>query len=626
MLRISLFVSLSLGFHGRETIPIVNSDTFYLLGACKFEDCSLLAKSYPITSSSLIVDDVIATEDCIAHGETFDVFVKFKTITKEHFWTMEIDGSRKSNLTGVINDGNKNATLIIGPDQYGPPGNVELKVTVSPNDVIKTYISKIICTRLLSYDMSVTVKKTWIQGDKVLFNITKTSKLPLGNFSIDFGDGSTKILPRYSFNDHILKKIYSDAGKYTFKWRCYDNYKISRGTGEINITAYHPVKPSERYLFPVEINLLLPKRTASFFISSSCPFKPPTDAMYRIDYGDGSNYTSWTRVPHYECGKSSKLPTHTYDKSGCYNVKFQIKNRLGLRNDTSNVSIDQVSNKILLRFNTVPPLLESNKKVDDDGNVYLSDEFPFQIEAIVNASTCYRFEWTIQNPYWHISTSNISKVKIYHLVNKTGVYNLTVKVSGKTRTMSKTKQLIILKALRNLVILSTTPSDDKQVYVYLLLKEPGPSPMLTWDFGDGKIIKERGINFITANNLPKIRNAPGSRKLDLAIYKGLYKKHKFRYNGLFHVSVKASDAFRELTARRTVFVSNSPCRRPKVNILIPNGSSKFTISIGETFTVQTHVEMRCDFSDQAIFRWEVYSSNKKDMESARIAESDRKIK
>ena len=585
----------------------------------------MLAKSYPITSSSLIVDDVIATEDCIAHGETFNVFVKFKTITKKHLWTMDINGREVNNLTGVIHDGKKNATLIIGPDQYGPPGNVELKVTVSPNDVIKTYISKIICTRLLSNDVSVTVKKTGFQGIKVIFNITKTSKMPLGNFSIDFGDGSMKILPRISINHHVLKKIYSDVGIHTFKWRCYDSYKMSRGTGEIKITTYHPVKPSERYLFPDEINLFWPTRIASFFISSSCSFYPPTDAMYRIDYGDGSKYTSWTRVPHYECGILARLSTHTYDNSGCYNVQFQIKNLLGLRNDISNVSIDQVSNTILLRFNSIPPLLELNKEFKDDGNVYLRDQFPFQVEAIVHASTCYRFEWTIHNPYWHISPSNISKVKINHLVNKTGLYNLTVKVSGKTRTMSKTRQIFIARPLRDLAILSTIPSVDRKVYVYLLLKEPGSSPMLTWDFGDGKVIKERGRNFTTATHLPKIKNALGLRKLDLATYKGLYKMHKFRYNGLFHVSVKASDAFRELTARRTVFVSNSPCKRPKVNILIPNGKSRFTISIGETFTVQTHVEMRCDFSDQAIFEWNVYSSNKKDMESARIAASDNEI-
>ena len=606
----------------------INSNfVFPLIGKCPDGDCPAETKEVANLAFSSAMTIISEITSCYWEREDYTIILEILSGITIRKWLVLLNKRSLSTTLSVHRSvGSNIVKILVTSTQCGGPGDFLLEVTMFYGKDSSNYFSRIIKPRTLNSTVLMNVKNFGLTKKSIPFELNIPNGTFPGDIYIKFGDGTVANYPDYASSRLIEWKTYNHSGSYFLEWKFCNKYEISQGRKLFEALPYQPVNQSERYLFPTSIEISWPNRSVSFFITSDCLFLPPTDAMYRIDYGDGSNYTSWTRVPHYECGKSARLPTHTYDNSGCYNVKFQIKNLLGLRNDTSNVSIDQVSNKILLRFNTVPPLLESNKKVADDGNVYLSDEFPFQIEAIFNASTCYRFEWTIQNPYWHISTSNISKVKINHLVNKAGDYNLTVNVSGKTRTMSKTKQFIVLKALRNLAILSTTPSDDKQVYVYLLLKEPGPSPMLTWDFGDEKIIKERGINFITANNLPKIRNALGSRKLDLATYKGLYKKHKFRNNGLFHVSVKANDLFRELTARRTVFVSNSPCRRPKVNILIPNGSSKFTISIGETFTVQTHVEMRCDFSDQAIFRWEVYSSNKKDMESARIAESDRKIK
>ena len=570
--------------------------------------------------------EVITRENCFPSGEFYWIFVKFKIVKKYHKWTIHVDGRRINNLTGILFDGRKNATLMIGPAQYGRPGDAQLKVTVSPKGVITTIISRIICTRLLSNYMSVTMKSDGIVGQPIKIRITKKKAMPVCNFTINYGDGTKKEIPGFSLNEKNLLKTYTRAGKFSLTWHCYNKYMISQGNMRTTIIVYEPVNAPKRYLFPTEITISRPNRSASFFITSDCLSKPPTDAVYRIDYGDGSKFTSWTRVPHYECGKSSKLPTHTYDKSGCYNVKFQIKNLLGFSSDSCTVSMEHELNSFRLRFRSIFPLLQSSKVIESNDTVYLQDEYPFQVEAVVKGSTCFQFTWGIDKPMWRKSTKNMQRVTINHLVGTAGNYYLHVFVTNKRRKLSKRKKIALLMPLQGLALLIADPSNEGKTNIYLLVKEPGSSPVLTFNFGDGKIIKDKYAIFTAATKLPNIKNVPGSSKLDLATYRGLYKQHKYVSNGLFHVLVKATDRVRELTARRTVLFSKSACSRPKVNILKKERMKGFHFSIGVTFTVQTNVQVICDNSNRSNFNWKIFASSKKDMGNAKIAESDRKIK
>ena len=529
------------------------------------------------------------------------------------------------NLTGIIFDGMETATLRIGHALYGPARMVRLKVTVSPKGVIRTLITRNFCILLLSKDVSVRVRRTGIQSKPIRFKIKKTSILQPCNFVIEFGDGTGRRILNFSLSSHILWKIYNSTGKLIFKWTCYDKRKVSLGRDTILIIYYEPIIESERYFFPTTITLSWPRRTVRFYVTSKCTSKPPSDAMYRINFDDGSEKASWSRVPFYSCGSAVDLPTYTYNKSGCYNVHFQMKNLLGVRSEYSTVSINQIVPTFWLRFSNFPSYKSSNKTNGTSRVIFLQDKHPFLVEAVLNASTCFKYEWTIVSPYWRRSTSNVNKIVISHLLNKGGVYNLIVRVHGKRKSMLKPKRFVLLRPLRDLALLSTDPNYKRQVDLYLLVKEPGISPMLTWDFGDGQIIKEESLTFATATSLPNVRNVPGANKLNIATYKGIYKEYKYKSNGLFNVLVTVSDNFRELIAKKTVFISNTACSRPSLNIFLEKGSGSFRFSLAETFTIQTYVEVDCIESSHSSFKWEMFTSSRKDMENEDIAESDRKI-
>lgn len=75
-------------------------------------------------------------------------------------------------------------------------------------------------------------------------------------------------------------------------------HSIARKT--INVMDSEPIIPSEEYLFPPSRRLFWPNNTANSDIIARCASKPPSNAMYRISYGDGLRYNSWTKVPYHE--------------------------------------------------------------------------------------------------------------------------------------------------------------------------------------------------------------------------------------------------------------------------------------------------------------------------------------
>ena len=614
-----------LNFH---RISITSVFLSHLIGACPNAICSTDVRTYAYNGSSSIIERVAASEGCIAHGEKYTVFIEYKTPTS-FSWSIEINGSLVPDPTPFITERKMNATLAISPDLYGPPGNIPMKITASygVRYLSDFVIRRIICTRPLSNDMSVTITKAGVQGKLILFNIKKKSKTSVGNFSIDFGDGTRQAMPNFTLSSQIVRKIYTHAKKYTFKWKCYDKDKISQGTGEVNITAYHPVRASERYIFPPKIQLSWPNNSVDLYITSSCTSKPPTNAMYRINYGDGSTYTSWAKVPRYECGKSAKLPRYTYDKSGCYSVHFQMKNLLGFNSDKSNVLINQTFNSVQLRFQSIPPLLPSGKIIKNDSVTYLPSDYPFQVEAVVNASTCCQFEWKFSTPSLSMSTGNSNKVIVKRFVGASKDFVLTAKVTCKLKKFEQKRRIILLKHVQSITMLTVDPNLRGGANFYLLVKEPGSSPDVTIDFGDGNIIKEKSPIFKDAMALPNMLNVPGVFNMDIGSLKCLYREHKYVSSGLFHVVINVTDRVRKLTARRPILFSKSPCSRPRMLILKKDRvRGYFNFSIGVTFTVQSSITILCGDWINSNAKWEMFASNKKDMARIIVAESDRKIK
>lgn len=593
---------------------------YYFLGNCSNDHFTKDIKAIASVKNPLVINEVIANEECFPHGEPYIVVINFKYLTNKT-WSVTLNGIAIKDPNDVITDNGINATVRIEASLYGDPGISELEVMLY-DGIKEILISNIICTRKLSDAGSVSVLTAEASGKPIPFYIKRRGKMTAGIFKIDFGDGMSSEISNSTSLDFVLWKTYNSTGTFTYRWRMYDKRRISVGTGIIVIS--NPVMSADHYIFTSEIERFWPNNTVTFFIASNCISDPPSHAVYKLDFGDKS-LAPWVSLPSFNCSEKVNLTTHTYKEPGCYKVHFQMKNQLGFCEFYGSVNIYHAIGSVTLYFESLLQIPSLNKSANAAGDIHLQDSHPFSIQAMAKGGKCLLYEWTIVSPYWSKST-NDNSVVIQHLVDKAGVYDVEVKVSSKINAVIERRRLVLSKSLLGLTMLVTEPDEDRQISLYLLVLEPGTSSDFTWNFGDGSILTEKNKNFTNALNLPNIKNLQAPKGLDLTKYKGIYRNYRFTADGSYEILLTAKDSFRYLTARRSVFISSSVCHRPKVQILIQSGKDRLVYSIGETFNVLTDVQISCEDSNQAVFRWEFFGSSEQDSLNKRISESDRRIK
>ena len=566
----------------------------------------------------------VESEDhCYPFRQHYTLNITFKYLTMGKSWKVKLNDFYFANPNNLIMEKGLRVTLKIDIEYYFRGiGDFKLEVFVSDGIFEKT-IKRDVCVRFLYTKVKVSAEQVSMPGRAISFFITTTDP-SLGIIRIIFGDGrkynsSTNIKRQ----NYIIKSTYSSLGVYRYTWSVRNSTNVALGTGQM--TILNPVMEASHYLFPTFVEKNWPDNRVQFHLKSKCLSPIPTNASYRIHFGDGE-IMPWTRMPDFNCKSRTNLVRHTYKEADCYETYLEMKNLLGRCEINGSVRIHQRLNSLRLDFNSIPP----SRKVEKDNAavkvVYLKYSYPFRIVATTTGGSCNKFEWKISKPLWLAPAGTKSKVLVNHLVNKAGNYDLEVKVFNDISNITEKRKLILRKSSRGLILLASKPDITGKTDFYLLLEEFANGTKFFWDFKDNNtVIKQKMNKLRPASSLRGIIGIRGTESLNLSRYMGYVRQHKYSLKGMYDVSITATDQLTSLVANRTVYVSASNCKRPEVKIL-PKNQKLLQYNLGETFVIPSDVKLQCDDFNKAAFKWRIYVSNKEAMDNDRVAESDKIIR
>ena len=567
-----------------------------------------------------MIRKVESEDHCFPFRQHYILNITFKYLIIRKSWKVKLNGIKFAKPDALLTERGLKVTLKIDIKYYFRGiGDFKLEVSVS-DGISEKIIERDVCVRFLNKRVKVSAEQASISGRAISFFVTTTDP-SLGICRIIYGDGreynsSTNIRPKL----YVIKSTYTRIGVYRYTWSVRNSTHVALGTGQM--TILNPVMEAGHYLFPEFVEKSWPENTVQFYLKSKCLSPIPTNASYRMHFGDG-NIMAWTEMPDFNCKIRTNLVKHTYKKAGCYETYLEMKNLLGRCEINGSVRIHQPLNSLRLDFNSIPPSRKVEKDYGGVKEVYLKYSYPFRIVATTIGGSCKKFEWKIAKPLWLAPAGTKDKVLVNHLVNKAGNYDLEVKVFNDISNITEKRKLILTKSSRGLILLASNPDITGKINFYALLEDFANGTEFFWDFKDNNtVIKQKMNKIFPASSLLGIVGIRGTESLNLTRYVGYVTQHTYSSKGMYDVSITASDQLTSLVANRTVYVSTSNCKRPEVKIL-PKNQKLLQYSIGETFTVPTDVKLQCDDFNKAAFKWRIYVSNKEAMDNERVAESDK---
>ena len=575
------------------------------------------------TSKLLMIAGITSNDYCFVKGLPYVLTIMFNSVS-EKTWVIKLNGTQVHNIRSILFEHGLIATITINQSLYigqGSYGDTALSISITSGSRRKE-INKTICVRLKTNKVRVSAVKAALKDTPITFYVYSAGIGGTRNLYILFTEGSstTKII---SSNVYQVLQTYTAYGLFKYTWRVTTNVYVAEGSGEINIVE--PLGKSSNYTFQPIIEKHWPDNRVTFEITRKCGFPPPTSAFYRLNFGDGE-IANWQRFRAYACNVKIKLRGHTYDQAGCYKTVFELRNPLGRFTLKGKVNILQRINniKIVARSISTPVPVQ----VDKLGTkmFYVQDVDPFNVTAITTGGRCRKFEWKILSPHWKKETTEVNSIIVKHLVKQTGTYDFEVKVKNSNNSVTKRVKIIVSKSLFGLSLLSNTTGRDRNATFYLLVEGWSPATIFKWTFGDGQSEIANYSSLLPATSLPKITQVSGASKIDLKKRLGIVKEYTYSSNGLYNVTLTATDIFRSLVAKRNVFISYSHCLRPEVRIKKQKDSKVLVFNLGETFTIVTYVSIDCDDSNQAVFRWTLIKSSTLEMDSGRVSESDKIVR
>ena len=540
---------------------------------------------------------------------------------------LTLNQTQISNLKNILTDRGLIAVLTISADLYigsASYGDTSLNITITSGRE-RRVISKTICVRLKVANVMFSTVNAARINLPVSFYIYSPSISGTRTLYVKFNDNVT-IIRNTDSSIYTVQQTYNSTGKFTYNWTLNTQIYVADGSGTINILQL--VGRASDYTFEPMIEKQWPDSRVTFNITRLCGFPQPTSALFRLHYGDG-NIAEWMATPiFFECNRVTILRAHTYQQPGCYNTTFELRNPLGRIELNGTVRINQrILSLTLVAFSisTLVPVVQDRLGIRE---FYVQSAYPFNVTATTTGGRCRTFEWRILRTSWVRVTYEVNSIIVSHLINSRGSYDVEVKVENKDNSLTRQIRVVVAKPLLGLLLISNTTrtGTERAVTFYLLVEESGLSTTFNWTFGDGNSEMMGYSSFITADNLPGISSVPAARDLNLKNFSGITKSYTFRSLGLYNVVVTATDIFRTLTAERTILISNRFCLRPQVSISTQNHSKRLIFNIGETFTVVTNLNVNCDSSNQAVFRWTLLRSSEWDLRNNRISESDKVIR
>ena len=551
--------------------------------------------------------------------------IKFRNVVQKS-WKVLLNNKQIQNLGNIVFDHGLIAIVTITADLYignANYGDTPISINITSGTETKQ-INKTICVRLRAKQVRLSTVKAARVNTTVSFYIYSSGIVGRRSVYLLF-ERNSFINKNDVFSNFLkLQHTYKIQGLVTYRWKVITKMYAASGSGDINIVW--PVGVASLYKFTPIIQKIWPDNRVDFKVTRKCGFNSPTSAFFRLQFGDG-DVADWQRYqPYYSCNRAILLRGHTYEKPGCYKTVFELRNPIGSIALHGKVRILQNITSLSIFAHSISSSVPIEKSSLGTKEFYVPDTDSFNVTAITANIGCGKYEWIILSPYWAKNTSEVNSIVVSHLIKQPGTYDFEVKVHYLGRSSSKRIKIIVSKSVLGLSLLAKTAGKDGKVTFYALVEEKGLSTTLNWKFGDG--ISETILNpkFISAAKLSNIASLPEAKDFDLDKRYGILKEHKYSFQGMYNAIVTVNDTFKNLTAKRTVLVSNAYCIRPRVKIAAQNDSKKLVFSVGETFTIITTLTIDCELSRQAIFRWTLFRSSLQDMKNNRISESDKAIR
>ena len=556
--------------------------------------------SVVITATNRVNNETIAGNLSVQyaiHGVVVEHPLILKTNETFNFTVLPHLGDEMARYTLHTMDGKTtNSTDKVMPYTYTTAGRYKV-VLIASNDVSSMLVN---CTEIIVQDVIEGFKYTSANHSvavnapaEIHWRLTQGSELL---FSIDYGDGSKKIVNRSLSVGDIFVAIsthnYTKPGEYHVVINA--SNLVDRKT--INTTVYVET-PAEgpglaiwRTTYSKAQEKLCKKELyieANDSVTMNVTISNGTNLNVAINFGDNSSDES--RYFPLEFPTSGWSTNHSYSIAGKYNITVTFFNR-----NPSNVSYtclviiqDSIQGLEIITEHTE----YENQSCSDF--TLRKDTYPVEYDvsfkAFITNGTNVTFTWNFDND----GDKSYPDKTFLHKFSTCGNHTIRLKAQNKVSEMTRNVTITLMKSILGVNLTDDGPTVQKKpVNFTLTVGQMGHNPCL--------LLNAHGANYpeqYEENKCGSLTNCTGNNCTQH--FNVTYENARS-----YTVNFRANNSVSCIDLERTVLVGRGYCEIPKIRVPGFESGKTNTFTRSEKITIETDNEIKC-FNDTTEFRWKI---------------------
>ena len=556
--------------------------------------------SVVITATNRVNNETIAGNLSVQyaiHGVAVEHPLILKTNETFNFTVLPHLGDEMARYTLHTMDGKTtNSTDKVIPYTYTTAGRYKVALIAS-NDVSSMLVN---CTEIIVQDVIEGLKYTSVNHSvavnapaEIHWRLTQGSELL---FSIDYGDGSQKIVNRSLSVGDIFVAIsthnYTKPGEYHVVINA--SNLVDRKT--INTTVYVET-PAEgpglaiwRTTYSKAQEKLCKKELyieANDSVTMNVAISNGTNLNVAINFGDSSSDKS-LYFPR-EFPTSGWSTNHHYSIAGKYNITVTFFNR-----NPSNVSYtclviiqDSIQGLEIITEHTE----YENQSCSDF--TLRKDTYPVEYDvsfkAFITNGTNVTFTWNFDND----GDKSYPDKTFLHKFSTCGNHTIRLKAQNKVSEMTRNVTITLMKSILGVNLTDDGPTVQKKpVNFTLTVGQMGHNPCF--------LLNAHGANYpeqYEENQCGSLTNCTGNNCTQH--FNVTYENARS-----YTVNFRANNSVSCIDLERTVLVGRGYCEIPKIRVPGFESGKANTFTRSEKITIETDNEIKC-FNDTTEFRWKI---------------------
>ena len=556
--------------------------------------------SVVITATNRVNNETIAGNLSVQyaiHGVVVEHPLILKTNETFNFTVLPHLGDEMARYTLHTMDGKTtNSTDKVIPYTYTTAGRYKVALIAS-NDVSSMLVN---CTEIIVQDVIEGLKYTSVNHSvavnapaEIHWRLTQGSELL---FSIDYGDGSPKIVNRSLSVGDIFIAIsthnYTKPGEYHVVINA--SNLVDRKT--INTTVYVET-PAEgpglaiwRTTYSKAQERLCKKELyieANDSVTLNVTISNGTNLNVAINFGDNSSDES--RYFPLEFPTSGWSTNHSYSIAGKYNITVTFFNR-----NPSNVSYtclviiqDSIQGLEIITEHTE----YENQSCSDF--TLRKDTYPVEYDvsfkAFITNGTNVTFTWNFDND----GDKSYPDKTFLHKFSTCGNHTIRLKAQNKVSEMTRNVTITLMKSILGVNLTDDGPTVQKKpVNFTLTVGQMGHNPCF--------LLNAHGANYpeqYEENQCGSLTNCTGNNCTQH--FNVTYENARS-----YTVNFRANNSVSCIDLERTVLVGRGYCEIPKIRVPGFESGKANTFTRSEKITIETDNEIKC-FNDTTEFRWKI---------------------